>query len=41
MTHNAIETGRRRNADALVCAGRNDHLVALATSYGLPVYEVV
>lgn len=29
-----------QNADALVCAGRNDHLVALATSYGLPVYEV-
>lgn len=28
------------NADALICAGSNDHLVSLAARYGLPVYEV-
>lgn len=29
------------NADALVCVGDNPHLVELAKSYGLPVYEGV
>ena len=27
------------NADALICVGRNDHLVALAKRYDLLVYE--
>lgn len=27
-------------ADALVCAGENDHLVSLARNYGLLVHEV-
>lgn len=30
-----------QNADALVCAGRNDHLVSLARNYDLTVYEVL
>ena len=29
-----------QNADALVCVGHNPHLVELARSYDLPVYEV-
>lgn len=29
-----------QNADALVCVGDNPHLVELARSYDLPVYEV-
>lgn len=29
-----------QNADALVCVGDNPHLVDLARSYDLPVYEV-
>ena len=28
------------NADALICAGKNDHLVGLARDYDLVVYEV-
>jgi len=28
------------NADALICVGKNDHLVELAKRYELPVYEV-
>lgn len=28
------------NADALICVGKNDALVALALIYGLPVYGV-
>lgn len=28
------------NAAALICVGKNDHLVELAKRYGLPVYEV-
>lgn len=28
------------NADALICVGKNEHLVGLAKRYGLPVYEV-
>jgi len=30
-----------QNADALVCVGGDDHLVALARRYDLPVYEVL
>lgn len=26
--------------EALICKGRNEHLVSLARQYGLPVYEV-
>ena len=29
-----------QNADALICVGSNPHLVELARSYDLPVYEV-
>lgn len=29
-----------QNADALICVGHNPHLVDLARSYDLPVYEV-
>ena len=29
-----------QNADALICVGENEHLVELARSYDLPVYEV-
>lgn len=28
------------NADALICVGKNEHLVELAKRYELPVYEV-
>ncbi len=29
-----------QNADALICVGHNPHLVELARTYDLPVYEV-
>jgi len=29
-----------QNADALICVGHNPHLVGLARTYDLPVYEV-